>query len=186
MAIDVDLQCSPELIEAANEAEVEAAAIRGEFEKIDQERARFLETVPEEFDFSGKINRSLRERLGNNLVRELKHRKGIAEIDAAHRRELAQLRSERAIPELRDARKNLSAGLVALGFPPAAEPGDADPVKIMVSKLIDQHPKVAAAGSRAAELLSKSNSGEFRQQNDAEIEALKVRIREHQEAAVRV
>jgi hypothetical protein len=103
-----------------------------------------------------------------------------------HCRELSRLLDSRAMPDLRAARASIGKELVRIGFTPEAEPGETDRLRILVSKLIDSHPRVVAAAARVYQLRQTSSSHDFRQQNEAEIRSLQTRLKAFQESAARV
>ncbi|HEV8068698.1 MAG TPA: hypothetical protein VGP76_13255 [Planctomycetaceae bacterium] len=184
LTIDVDAQCSPELIDAAAKATAEAAAICEERGELNRDLAAFREKAQEDFVF-GEAD-GFRDRTAALLVRELRLRQALSKIDSDYRRELAQLLDSRALPDLHAARGSIGKELVRIGFPPEAERGEADRLKILVGKLIDSHPRVAAAAGRIEQLRQTSQANDFAQQNSAELNALQARIRSHQEALARV
>jgi hypothetical protein len=184
LTIEVDRECSAELIERGIQANVDAEAIRQEREEIERDRAQFRDRPAEDFCF-GEAD-AFRDRLTASLVRELRLRQQLAKIDEDHRRELAKLRDSRSLPELRDARNAVASELMRIGFAAPAEPGEADADKIAVSKLIDRHPRVWAAAIRAGALQTAANAPDFARQNEAEIQSLRTRIKSYQEAAARI
>jgi hypothetical protein len=184
LTVDIDAQCSPGLIDAGARSTAEARAIRRDREELERDRAAFRDKAPEDY-LAGEAG-DLRDRDVASLVRELRLRQSLSKIDADHRRELAKLLDSRALPDLQAARKSIGKELMRIGFPPAAEPGETDRLKILVSKFIDSHPRVIAAASRVEQLRQTSSSKDFRDQNEAQVKALQSRIRSLQEATARV
>jgi hypothetical protein len=184
LTIDVDSECSAELIEAGVQAKTEAAAICEEREEIDQALARLRDSAAEDFSASEAVG--LRDGYRASLIRELRLRQSNSKLDVDHRRELAKLLDRRALPDLQVARSAIGKALVQIGFPPAADGGEVDRVKILVGKLVDVHPRVTAASGRVEELRQRSQSRDFAQSSETAIKSLQLRIKSHQEVLSRV